>query len=401
MNTESNLSNESKTVDLDQLKEKLNKTLENYDTFNVPNLADIMEQFRNKLIVIYGAGTYGSLIYHTLNNYGIQVKIFLDIKSQPGDKLFNIPMYKADDKLLDDTTKENATVIAALVKDYETRENIFDFIRKCGFKTTIDAQSLRCHWVYFDNLSKTDTISEHIKNQTRNILNCFNLFEDNQSRKIYCTNVIAHLRRNYENCIESVGSIQYFPEDIIFDKGYERFIDCGGYIGDTIDELVKHKGEIKATAIFEPIMESFSKLSVNMEKYSLDIPELFLYPCAVSNKTEILFMDYEGGSSTLSSENKENCVQGVSIDDVLKNFAPTFIKMDVEGAELKTIIGAENNIKEYRPDLAICVYHCINHLWDIALLLNSWNLGYKFYLRTHNSFTMETVLYATSREEGK
>ncbi len=399
MNTKSNLSNESKTVDLDQLKERLKNTLENYDSFNVPNLADILNQFKNKNIVIYGAGTYGSLIYNTLKKYGIQVRTFLDIKAQPGDKLFDIPMYKADDKLLDNKIKEKTTVITALVKDYETRESIFDFIKQCGFKTIIDAQSLRCYWVYFDNLP-TGTISEHIKNQAGNILNCLNLFEDDQSKKIYCTNVIAHIRRKYEPCIESIGSIQYFPEDIIFDKGYERFIDCGGYIGDTIDELVKNKEEIKAAAIFEPIMESFSKLSVNMENYSLGIPELYLYPCAVSSKTEILFMDDDGGSSTLSTENKENCVQGVSLDDVLKNFAPTFIKMDVEGAELKTIIGAENNIKKYRPDLAICVYHCINHLWDIALLLNSWNLGYKFYLRTHNSFTMETVLYATSKERG-
>jgi hypothetical protein len=108
-----------------------------------------------------------------------------------------------------------------------------------------------------------------------------------------------------------------------------------------------------------------------------------------------------GGSSTLSTDNKDNCVQCVSLDDVLKNFGPTFLKMDVEGEEMKTIVGAEKIIKRYRPDLAICVYHCINHLWDIALLIDSWNLGYKFYLKTHNSYTMETVLYATSNAKDK
>jgi hypothetical protein len=111
-------------------------------------------------------------------------------------------------------------------------------------------------------------------------------------------------------------------------------------------------------------------------------------------------MDYDGGSSALNSENKKNCVQCVSLDDVLKNFAPTFLKMDVEGEERKTIIGAEDIIKRHRPDLAICVYHCINHLWDIALLIDSWNLNYEFHLKTHNSCTMETVLYATSRTTG-
>ena len=135
-----------------------------------------------------------------------------------------------------------------------------------------------------------------------------------------------------------------------------------------------------------------------MEGYRSRIPGIYLWPCAVSDKTQILFMDYEGGSSTLNSDNRVNYVQCVSLDDVLKNFAPTFIKMDVEGEEHRTIIGAENNIKRHRPDLAICVYHCVNHLWDIALLINSWDLGYKFYLKAHNSFTMETVLYATANK---
>ena len=401
MKSKKDSSTQSEIIDSKQAKEDLNFFLETYDSLNVPDLADIMEQFKNKSIFIYGAGSYGTAIYHTFSKYGVKVNTFLDIKAQPGGILFEIPMHKADDKLLDIKKKEEAIVVTAIVKDYKTREGIFDFIKQCGFKTIIDAQSIRCHSVYFDNKLATDTISEHIKKQTEDILKCFDLFSDEYSKKIYYKNVIAHIGRKYDDCIESIGSLQYFPDDIIFNKGYGRFIDCGGYIGDTIDQLIKFKGEIKAVAVFEPNMENFSKLSLNMDNYSSRIPELYLCPCAVSNKTEILFMDYMGGSSTLNSENKDNCVQCVSLDDVLKNFAPTFLKMDVEGEEKKTLIGAEKIIKRYRPDLAICVYHCMNHLWDIALLIDSWDLGYKFYLKAHNSFTMETVLYATSNTKEK
>jgi FkbM family methyltransferase len=382
-------------------KNNLIRFLETCDSLYVPNLTDVMEQFKNKSIFIYGAGNYGTTIYHTFSKYSIKVNTFLDIRAQPGDTLFKIPMYKADDELLDIRIKEQAVVVAAIVKDYKTRKDIFDFIKQCGFKTIIDAQSLRCHSVYFDNKLPTNTISEHIKKQKGDILKCFDLFSDEYSKDIYCKNVTAHIRRTYDDCIESIGSLQYFPDDIIFNKGYERFIDCGGYIGDTIDHLVKCKRDIRAIAVFEPNMEIFPKLSSNMDNYSSRVPELYLWPCAVSNKTEIEFMDYMGGSSTLNSTSNNHYVQCVSLDDVLKNFAPTFLKMDIEGEEKNAIIGAEKIIIKYRPDMAISVYHCINHLWDIALLIDSWDLGYKFFLRTHNTFTMETILYATSNTRGE
>jgi FkbM family methyltransferase len=389
-------------IDSKQALERLRNTLEAYDLLRVPDLEDVMKQFMNKSILIYGAGCYGTAIYNTFSRYGIKVDMFLDIKAKPGDRLFDIPVYRADDKSLDTKIKEEAVVVTAIVKDHETHNGIFDFIKQCGFITIVDAQSIRCHSVFFDNKLSTDTVAEHVKKQAEDILKCFDLFSDEESRKIYLGNTMAHIKREYGSCLESVGSLQYFPDDIVFIKGYGRFIDCGGYIGDTVDQLMNLKKELQAVAVFEPNLANFSKLSAIMDTYSVKIPELYLWPCAVSEKTEILFMDYIGGSSTLNSENKDNCVQCVSLDDVLKNFAPTFLKMDVEGEERKTIIGAEKIIKRHRPDLAVCVYHCINHLWDIALLIDSWNLGYKFYLRTHNTFTMETVLYATSshKEEG-
>lgn len=385
--------------DLKQAKDHLRRTLQAYDSLIVPDLADMMEQFMDKSIFIYGAGCYGEATYRTFSKYGVMVSRFLDIKAQPGDTLFGIPVHRADDELLDAVDKQKAVVVTAIVKDHATREGIFDFIRRCGFKTIIDAQSLRCHSVYFDNKPTEDTISDHVKNQSEDILRCFDLFTDEQSKNIYYINTMAHILRKYDGCLESTESIQYFPDDIVFNKGYGRFIDCGGYVGDTIDQLLAIKEEITAIAVFEPNLGNFAKLSLNMDNYSSRIPELYLWPCAVSDKTETLFMDYDGGSSTLNSVNKDNCVQCVSLDDVLKNFAPTFIKMDVEGEERKTIVGAEKIIKRHRPDLAVCVYHCINHLWDIALLIDSWNLGYEFQLKTHNSFTMETVLYATSRSD--
>jgi hypothetical protein len=84
----------------------------------------------------------------------------------------------------------------------------------------------------------------------------------------------------------------------------------------------------------------------------------------------------------------------VSLDDILPDFIPTFIKMDIEGAEIEAIKGARYTISKFKPDLAIAVYHKIEHLWEVPLLIKSLKNNYKFYLRSYEHFNQETVLYA-------
>jgi hypothetical protein len=73
---------------------------------------------------------------------------------------------------------------------------------------------------------------------------------------------------------------------------------------------------------------------------------------------------------------------------------PTFIKMDIEGAEIEAIHGSADIIQSDKPDLAISIYHKIEHLWRIPMLLKSLNRNYKFYLRSHEHYNQETILYA-------
>ena len=72
----------------------------------------------------------------------------------------------------------------------------------------------------------------------------------------------------------------------------------------------------------------------------------------------------------------------------------TMIKMDIEGYELKALMGAKQIIKEQKPKLAICAYHTFSHLWEIPLLIKSLNPDYKIYLRHHTNLDCETVCYA-------
>ena len=72
----------------------------------------------------------------------------------------------------------------------------------------------------------------------------------------------------------------------------------------------------------------------------------------------------------------------------------TFIKMDIEGAELRALHGAQLHIKEFKPKLAISVYHKMADLYEIPQFLHSIHPDYKFYLRHHGNDDTDTVLYA-------
>ena len=82
----------------------------------------------------------------------------------------------------------------------------------------------------------------------------------------------------------------------------------------------------------------------------------------------------------------------VKIDDIAPD--ATFIKMDIEGAELNALKGAENTIRDNVPKLAIRIYHQLNDLWEIPIYLSEIVPEYNFFVRHHSKGLAETVLYA-------
>ena len=70
--------------------------------------------------------------------------------------------------------------------------------------------------------------------------------------------------------------------------------------------------------------------------------------------------------------------------------------MDIEGAELSALHGAEKTIKRDKPVLAICVYHKREDLIAIPQYIKELVPEYKLYLRAHFPYASELVLYAIS-----
>ena len=90
----------------------------------------------------------------------------------------------------------------------------------------------------------------------------------------------------------------------------------------------------------------------------------------------------------------------ISIDNLVKerNIPKIdFIKMDIEGAELNALKGAIKTIQEFRPKLAIAIYHQVKDFDNIVNFISNLNLEYKFYLGHYTIYAQETILFATPK----
>ena len=88
----------------------------------------------------------------------------------------------------------------------------------------------------------------------------------------------------------------------------------------------------------------------------------------------------------------------VRLDDALAGAEVSFIKMDVEGAELDALEGARAIITSQRPVLALSAYHRQDHLWRIPQMIRGMSDDYHLVLRAHRLDGWETVCYAIPEE---
>lgn len=165
--------------------------------------------------------------------------------------------------------------------------------------------------------------------------------EDDLSKEVFMAFLKSKLSGNsdYLSDVSSRSGYEYFNQ-IFGEFDQEIIVDGGAYIGDTYMEAVKNKIPFLKYYAFEPDEKSFKRLNENTGQDSRVIQiSKGLYD---SEQTLLFF-----GKGTEASQFQENCSSGVntkvtSID--LAAYDATYIKLDVEGTEMKALKGAEKTI---------------------------------------------------------
>lgn len=189
---------------------------------------------------------------------------------------------------------------------------------------------------------------------------------------------------------------QYFVRDIIRVEDGEVFVDGGAYVGDTIKAFLaaaeEAKAEFKKIIAFEPEDANFRMLRRMYEKN----PRIELLEKGLSKQSGILLFRENGNVSRLTEDATlaTTKVPVVAIDDLPESDEITWIKMDIEGAELDALEGARKTISCNHPKLTISIYHSNEDMVRIVEWVHALVPEYKLYVRHHSTSSNETVLYA-------
>lgn len=193
----------------------------------------------------------------------------------------------------------------------------------------------------------------------------------------------------YLEGFEDIQHRQYFESFLRLRNDGEVFIDGGGYDGIVSLEFSKRYPNYGSIHIFEPELKNIKIIKEKIQGNS----NIYLHPMGLSNKEQALRFESNGSSSCISDDGDTE-IKVNAIDNVIKH-PFTYLKMDVEGEEIKALQGAWHSIVKYHPRLAISAYHCHNDLWKITEEVLSYRGDYKVRLRHYTEGVAETVLFFT------
>ena len=141
-----------------------------------------------------------------------------------------------------------------------------------------------------------------------------------------------------------------------------------------------------------------------MKKFFANDKRLHIVEKGLSdNEGFVYFKPASSGGTIVEDDDKDDegiiRIPVISIDSVELCRNATFIKMDIEGSEMKALEGAKQTILCNKPKLTICIYHSDEDMVRIAEYIHSLVPEYKLYIRHHTSEKNETVLYAVIEKD--
>lgn len=343
-----------------------------------------------EVYILFGAGPLGKYTLSNLRRIGIEPLGFADNNSTLWGKIIEgLPVYSPMDAAVQ--FKEKAIFIITVY----TNQPVIKQLQKQGVKFTTFALLA---WYYSEAMLSYEALDlpNKIFAQAEDVQKVFHLWADDISRSEYLGQVLW--RTSLDRSVLPPHLAQneiYFADDLIVPLADEVFVDCGAFDGDSVQEYLNHRADSFSQIIaIEPDPANYKVLETRVASLPIEMAgRIQVLQSAVGLKREIVTFNATGtaGSSIGESDYEVQCVP---LNDILKDIAPTFIKMDIEGAEYQAIDGGRDTIGKHLPVLAICLYHHQEDLWRIPLLIHSISNQYQLFLRRYSDECWELVCYA-------
>lgn len=255
------------------------------------------------------------------------------------------------------------------------------------------------YWKYPEALIPYGGVQEakDITTHAADIRKVYDLWGDEQSRREF----VAQLewRQSLDpKCLPQPNPAceTYFPDDLVRVTEKEVFVDCGAFDGDSVKSFLERVNySFEQVIPLEPDPGNCLKLKTSVSKLPDEVSrKISIHNVAVGAARERVRFAAHGTAGSGISETGTVEADCLPLDEILEGILPTYIKMDIEGAEPEALMGARRLLKQNSAVWAICLYHKGQHLWELPFFIASLSDGYQLYLRRYAEDCWELVLYA-------
>ena len=378
-----------------ELENLLKKPIASIKDYESSLFEQLLEKSQGQ-IVLFGAGNLGKKCLAGLRSVGIEPVAFADNNMALwGTKIEGVEVLSPETVMK--KYGDNVLFIVAIWSIGRNRSfiTIRNQLQKIGFLNVASFIALFWRYNQFFLPYYFIDLPHKIYEQAEDVIAAFMILQDDYSKEQYLNQLKCRILLDFDG-LSAYKEITYFPRFLLPVINQEVFIDCGAFDGDTVQSLAAiNAGAIGKVICFEPDPQNVEKLQHSLSNLDSTIRDrIIIYQNAVGKQREKLRFSATGsGASAISSQGTLE-IEAISLDEVLANEAPTFIKMDIEGAEIDAIMGAREIIKNHSPILAISVYHQQDHLWRIPLLIKSMCQDYSFFLEPHLHDGQDVIFYA-------
>lgn len=347
-------------------------------------------------LVIFGAGGLGRKVLTGLRRTGVEPLAMADNNSRLwGTAIEGIPVFSPQEAA--QRFGESAAFIISIWSEGADRR--IPLLRRqlsaLGCRTILSFVHLfRKHPDLFLPHCRIDLPAKALA-AAGDIRKAFDLLADDASQAEYLTQLRWMLSTDFGELPPGSPHDSYFPAALITADRNEVFVDCGAFDGDTTRSFLMRRGDAFSRIFaIEPDPANFQTL----QDYVAGLPEtlrakISAVPYAIGAARETLRFEATGNVSSCLSTQGTCEVECLPLAEITGGAAPTYVKMDIEGAEIAALNGARRLIEARLPVLAACVYHEQDHLWRIPLLMRSISDQYRFFMRRHGEF-FDVVCYA-------
>ena len=316
--------------------------------FDSANVHDVWHTFAGPApssLIIFGCGQLGHFVLTGVREAGLRPIAYCDNNPATwGTSIEGVPVMSPVE-----AAQRFGDGVPFLVAVYNG-SRIRAQLRELGCRWIVPYPAF--FWEYSDCLAAEERLAvpQHLLDHQREIEEVPELLADDRSKREYLAQIRWRRLLDYD-CFppHDSPSEMYFPRDLVRLTDDEVMVDCGAFDGDSIRLfLQKTGGKFKRIHAFEPDAGNIAALSAYIHSLPAEAGDrIEVRPYALGRENGTVHFCAEGSVGSKITAAGTVDIPCSRLDSVLSGVKPTFIKMDIEGAETDALAGASRIIAEW------------------------------------------------------